>query len=52
MQNVRFDLLRLGAECEVLGPPEVRQRMVDAVVGMNRLYPEQTEKLPSTRASD
>ncbi len=31
-------LLRLGAEAEVLGPPEVLQRMREAVAEMGKLY--------------
>ncbi|MBZ6477933.1 helix-turn-helix transcriptional regulator [Streptomyces griseocarneus] len=32
------DLLRLGAEAEVLGPPELRQAMADAVAVLARRY--------------
>ena len=38
LEHGHYDLLRLGAEAEVLGPPEVRQRMREAVDGMGRVY--------------
>lgn len=33
-----IDLLRLGADAEVLDPPELRQRIEAAILGMSRLY--------------
>jgi hypothetical protein len=32
------DLLRLGAEVEVLGPPELRAGMAERAAGVNRIY--------------
>ena len=33
-----IDLLRLGAECEVLDPPEIRQRLEQVTAGLTRIY--------------
>ncbi len=38
LEHGHYDLLRLGADAEVLGPPEVLQRMREAVAGMGKLY--------------
>ncbi|MGA7668830.1 MAG: YafY family protein [Nitrolancea sp.] len=38
LQHGHYDLLRLGAEAEVLGPPEVRQRMREIVAELGRMY--------------
>jgi predicted DNA-binding transcriptional regulator YafY len=32
------ELLKLGADVEVISPPELRQRLADTARGMSRLY--------------
>ena len=38
IRHGHVELLRLGAEAEVLGPPELRDRFIETVRGMNALY--------------
>ncbi len=38
LKHGHMDLLRLGADAEVLEPPEVRQQMEAAVAGMSTIY--------------
>jgi predicted DNA-binding transcriptional regulator YafY len=38
LEHARIDLLKLGAEAEVLAPPELRERMAETVRGLSRIY--------------
>jgi len=38
MRQACFELLRFGAEIEVLGPPELRTKMTEMVADLNRVY--------------
>lgn len=39
INHAHRELLRFGAEVEVLGPPELRQRMVESIRSMMKIYP-------------
>lgn len=38
IRQARVDLLRFGAEVEVLEPPELRTKMAEIAVGMGMIY--------------
>ncbi|GGP63328.1 WYL domain-containing protein [Saccharothrix coeruleofusca] len=40
VEHAVADLLRLGPEAEVVEPPELRERVVQALRGMAAVYPE------------
>ena len=52
LEHGHLDLLRLGADAEVLGPPEVRQRMQQSVSGLSALYGDDAARCAPARADD